>query len=133
MLFRSRLALLDPELGHAARDLGSTPARSFRTVTLPLILPSLLGAALVGAAFSLDEIFVTTFTIGAGSTLPLWILSQARVGFDPGLNALGMMLVAATLLLPLAAFAVYRLLTRLPARPGADLAAPVLGRRSARA
>ena len=65
---------------------------------LPLLAPSLIGAALIGAAMSLDEVFVTSFTIGSDTTLPLWLLSQARVGFDPGLNALGVMLVLATVL-----------------------------------
>lgn len=107
-----RLAMLNPELPQAARDLGSSPSRAFRTVTLPLILPSLLGTVLVGAAFSLDEIFVTTFTIGSDTTLPIWIFSQARVGFDPGLNALGVYLVGATLALPALGLLLHRSLVR---------------------
>lgn len=107
-----RLAMLNPELPQAARDLGSSPARAFRTVTLPLILPSLLGVALLGMALSVDEIFVTTFTIGSDTTLPIWIFSQARVGFDPGLNALGVCLVATTLALPALGWATQQSLAR---------------------
>lgn len=106
LVVASRLAAMNPELIQAARDLGAPPPRAFRTITLPLILPSLVGAALVGAALSFDEIFVTTFTIGTDSTLPLWIFGQARIGFTPGLNALGVMLATATIAVPLGVTAI---------------------------
>lgn len=93
----NRLNAMNPELIAAARDLGSSPFRVFRTVTLPMILPSVIGVALMAAAFSLDEILVTTFTIGLENTIPVWLLSQAKLGFNPGINALGVMLMAGTL------------------------------------
>lgn len=98
LVIYARLIAMNPELTEAARDLGSSPARAFRTVTLPLILPSLIGAALICAAFSLDEILVTTFTIGSNNTVPIWLLGQARLGFTPGVNALGVMLMSGTVL-----------------------------------
>jgi len=104
----ARLVSMNPELLEAARDLGSSPARTFRTVTFPLILPSLIAAALICAAFSLDEVLVTTFSIGLDNTVPVWLLGQARVGFDAGINALGVMLMAGTLLF----FAVALLVSR---------------------
>lgn len=100
----SRLLSVNPELAQAARDLGARPSFAFRTITLPLVLPSVLAALVLGFAISMDEVFVTVFTIGSDSTLPIWILSQARVGFDPGLNALGVMLVAGTVILPVALY-----------------------------
>lgn len=108
----SRLLSLNPELAQAARDLGSSPSKAFRTVTLPLILPSVLAALVLGFTISMDEVFVTVFTIGSSSTLPIWILSQARVGFDPGLNALGVMLVVGTVVLPAVLYGVGRLAAR---------------------
>lgn len=110
LVVSARLNSMNPELLLAARDLGSSPFRAFRTVTFPMILPSLIGAAVIGAAFSLDQLFVTTFTIGSETSLPLWIFGQARIGFNPGLNALGVMLVAWTLLAPSLVYVGYRLL-----------------------
>lgn len=103
-----RLLTLNPEFRQAARDLGAGPATAFRTVTLPLVLPSLLAGFVLCFAISMDEVFVTAFTIGSGTTLPIWILSQARVGFDPGLNALGVMLVAGTVVIPLLVYGIGR-------------------------
>lgn len=112
----SRLLALNPEFGQAARDLGARPSVAFRTVTLPLILPSVVAAFILCFAISMDEVFVTVFTIGSSTTLPIWILSQARVGFDPGLNALGVMLVTATVVLPLVLWGLGRGVARLLGR-----------------
>ena len=108
----NRLLSLNPEFTQAARDLGARPAVVFRTITLPLILPSLLAAFILCFTISMDEVFVTVFTIGSSTTLPIWILSQARVGFDPGLNALGVMLVTATVVLPIVLYGLWRLTSR---------------------
>jgi ABC-type spermidine/putrescine transport system permease subunit II len=104
----ARLVGMDPKIVEAARDLGSTPARAFANVTLPLILPSIIGAALLAVAYSLDELIVTTFTIGTSSTVPIWLFSQAREGFNPGINALGVMLSCGTLIIFAAVIAVLR-------------------------
>jgi putative spermidine/putrescine transport system permease protein len=93
----ARLVGVDKHLTEAARDLGSSVWRAFRTVTLPLLLPSIIGAAVLGAAYSLDEIFITTFTIGSDNTVPIWLYGQARRGFTPGVNALGVLLLVGTL------------------------------------
>jgi ABC-type spermidine/putrescine transport system permease subunit II len=99
LVVHARLSTMDPVLMEAARDLGSSSRQALRRITLPLILPSIVGAALLAAAYSLDEILVTTFTIGTDSTVPVWLLGQARVGFTPGINALGVMLLSATLIM----------------------------------
>jgi len=99
LIVGARVAGLDQRLIEAARDLGSTPARAFRTITAPLVLPSVVGAALFAVVWSLDELIVTSFTIGPDSTIPVWLYGQARRGFDPGINALGVMLMTATLFL----------------------------------
>lgn len=104
----SRLQSLNPEYSHAARDLGARASVAFRTITMPLVFPSVVAAFILCFAISMDEVFVTVFTIGSNATLPIWILSQARVGFDPGLNALGVMLVTVTIVLPLTVYGVSR-------------------------
>lgn len=94
----ARLAEMDRHLVEAARDLGGSAWHALRTVTLPLLLPSIIGGAVLGAAYSLDEIFITTFTIGTDNTVPIWLFGQARLGFTPGVNALGVLLLVGTLL-----------------------------------
>jgi ABC-type spermidine/putrescine transport system permease subunit II len=99
IVVRARLLEMDPSMGEAARDLGATPRRVLSTITLPLVAPSLLGAAVLAAAVSLDEILVTNFTIGTDATLPVWILGQMRRGLTPGINALAVMILGGTLVL----------------------------------
>ncbi|MBK5233373.1 MAG: ABC transporter permease subunit [Thermoleophilia bacterium] len=111
MVVYVQLVSLDPRLSEAARDLGSSAFRAFRTVILPLIVPSILGAMLIGAAYSLDEILVTSFTIGNESTLPVWLLGQSRRGFNPGIDALAVMLTCGTISLFVAALLVQRTLS----------------------
>jgi putative spermidine/putrescine transport system permease protein len=94
----ARLQGLDAHLTEAARDLGATAWQALRTVTSPLLRTAVLGAAVLAAAYSLDEVFVTQFTVGSASTLPVWLLGQARRGFSPGVYALGVLLLASTLL-----------------------------------
>ena len=98
LIVYARLTGIDTRLIEAARDLGASAGRALRSITLPLLLPAIIGAAMLGAAFSLDEIFVTTFTVGSDNTLPIWLFGQARRGFTPGINAVGVMLLFGTLL-----------------------------------
>jgi ABC-type spermidine/putrescine transport system permease subunit II len=114
VVIRARLLEFDPRIGEAARDLGARPARVLRTITLPIIAPSLLGAALLAAAVSLDEVLVTNFTIGADATLPVWILSQIHRGITPAINALAVIILLASIVLVLLAGLAMRL--RMPTR-----------------
>jgi ABC-type spermidine/putrescine transport system permease subunit II len=109
IVIRARITAFDPRIQEAARDLGATPPKVFRTITLPLIAPSLLGAALLAAAVSLDEILVTNFTIGANSTLPVWILSQIHRGITPAVNALAVIILGASVALAIFAGLTLRL------------------------
>lgn len=89
----SRLRDYDVSVDEAARDLGASPQEVLRRIAMPLIAPSVFGAALIAAAISMDEILVTNFTSGTTSTLPLFVLSRMRRTIDPSIN------VVATLLL----------------------------------
>ena len=99
LVMRARLASMDPRIEEAGRDLGSRPWRVLRTVTLPQILPALLGAAILGIAISLDELVVTNFTIGAEATIPTWIFGQMRTGLTPAVNAVAVLLLVVPLTL----------------------------------
>ena len=111
IVVRARLLEFDQRLGEAARDLGAGPAHVLRTITIPIIAPSLLGAALLAAAVSLDEILVTNFTIGSDATLPVWILSQIHRGITPAINALAVIILATSIVLVLLAGIAMRLRT----------------------
>ena len=88
LTMNARLETFDFSTLEAARDLGASPSRTFRDVTFPLIRPSVIGAALLAIALSLDEFVVTFFNIGTSMTVPVYVWSLVRKGVDPSLNAL---------------------------------------------
>jgi len=89
----TRLYGYDQRLDAAAADLGATPVRVLRHVTLPLIMPGIIAAALIVFTVSLDTFGVTFFTIGTEGTLPMYIWAQTEMGVRPTLNALGTLLI----------------------------------------
>jgi ABC-type spermidine/putrescine transport system permease subunit II len=97
VIVRARLAGMSATLEEAAADLGATPARTFRRVTLPLIAPAVIGGFLLAFTLSLDEFVITFFTSGnEGRTLPVYIWSKVRFGVSPEINALSAVLVVAS-------------------------------------
>lgn len=96
LVVSARLAGLDPAMEEAARDLGATPGQAFRRVTLPLILPGVLAAALLAFTLSLDDFVVSFFTSGPGTTtLPVLIYASVKRGLTPEIHALSTLLVLA--------------------------------------
>ncbi len=99
IVVRARLAGLDPALEEAARDLGANAWRTFRHVTLPLLLPGVLAGALLAFTLSLDDFVVSFFTSGPGATtLPILIYSSVKRGITPEINALSTLIILASLL-----------------------------------
>jgi ABC-type spermidine/putrescine transport system permease subunit II len=101
LTMNARLERFDFTILDSARDLGASPARAFRDITFPLIRPSILGAALLAAALSLDEFIVTWFNIGSQQTLPVLVWGLMRRGVDPSINALASLLLFALVCLVL--------------------------------
>jgi spermidine/putrescine transport system permease protein len=89
----SRLATFDWAIVDSARDLGASPLRAFFTVTLPIIRPTIIGAALIALSISLDDFVITFFTIGAGNTLPTLVWGMVRTSLDPTINAIATLLI----------------------------------------
>jgi ABC-type spermidine/putrescine transport system permease subunit II len=88
----------------AARDLGASPTAAFLHVTLPLIAPAVAAGALIAFALSFDDLIITSFNAGVGSsTLPLYIYSRIRFGVTPEINAISTLIVAGTGILILVA------------------------------
>jgi putrescine transport system permease protein len=99
VIVQSRLASFDESLEEAAMDLGARPAKVFGRITLPLIFPALLSGWLLAFTLSWDDVVISQFVAGPGSTtLPVLIFSKVRLGVTPDVNALGtiMVLIVAT-------------------------------------
>ncbi len=86
---RARLAGFDPALEEAAQDLGAPPLATFLLVTLPVIFPGVMAAALLAFAICLDDYVITSFVAGNTLTFPLWIYGATREGVPPQVNVIG--------------------------------------------
>lgn len=103
IIVRARLAGFDKRLEEAAMDLGANELETFRRVTLPLLMPGIIGGALMAFTLSIDDVIVTQFTAGPNSTtLPLKIYDTVKVGITPEVNAVSTLLLLASIVLVLA-------------------------------
>jgi len=109
VVVRARLAQSDPRLDEAAHDLGATSLQTFRWVTLPLMLPGIISAALLAFTLSLDDFVVSFFTSGPDSTtLPILIYSSVKRGITPDINAVSSLIIATSILLTVLVAALQR-------------------------
>jgi spermidine/putrescine transport system permease protein len=83
---KARLVGFDRHLEEAAMDLGATELTTFVKVTLPLMAPAILSAALLGFAISIDDFVITYFNSGSETTFPLFVWGAARVAVPPQIN-----------------------------------------------
>lgn len=94
VVVQARLQDLNPQLEEAAMDLGARPWQVFTLVTLPMIAQALLSAWLLTFTLSLDDVVLSAFLSGPGSTtMPLVIFSRARLGLNPSVNAVATLIV----------------------------------------
>jgi len=96
---KARLRGFDWTLEEAAMDLGANEVQTFRKVTLPLIFPGILAAALLAFALSLDDFIITLFNSGQEVTFPLFVWGAARVAVPPQINVMGTMIMGSTVIL----------------------------------
>lgn len=90
----SRLQEMNPQLEEAGLDLGAKPWQVFFLITLPLISQALMSAWLLTFTLSLDDVVLSAFLSGPGSTtLPITIFSRARLGLNPTVNAVATLTV----------------------------------------
>jgi spermidine/putrescine transport system permease protein len=94
VVVRSRLIGFDRHLEEAAADLGATPLATFRTVTLPLLAPGILAAALLAFSLSIDDFVVSNFNSGSTETFPLYVYGVSLRGVPVQVNVLATMLFA---------------------------------------
>jgi spermidine/putrescine transport system permease protein len=96
VVVRSRLIGFDRSLEEAARDLGADAFTTFRTVTLPLLAPGIIAAALLAFALSIDDFVISNFNSGTTVTFPLYIFGASQRGIPVEVNVLATMLFAVT-------------------------------------
>jgi len=102
VIVRARLATYDRTLEEAAQDLGANEWETFRRITLPLLMPGILGGALMAFTLSIDDFVITFFVTGPRSTtLPVLLYSKVRLGITPELNAISSLLFGASMTLVL--------------------------------
>ncbi len=103
---RARLKNFDWSLTEASRDLGAGALTTFWRITLPLILPAVIAAALLAFTLSVDEFIISYFTAGAGqssTTLPMQIYAMIRFGVTPEINAMASIVMLVSFLAVLTA------------------------------
>lgn len=99
IIVRARLGGLEQALTEASADLYATPLGTFRQVTLPLIAPAILAGFLLAFTFSFDDFIIAFFVAGSETTLPIYVFSSIRRGVTPEINAIGTMVLLASLVL----------------------------------
>jgi spermidine/putrescine transport system permease protein len=78
LVLMPRLQQIDVSLEEAAFDLGASRLRTFRSITLPLILPAVVSAYLIAFTTSFDEYAVASFVVGSRVTFPIYLYSALR-------------------------------------------------------
>lgn len=109
IVVRARLAHLDPAMEDAASDLYANRWQTFRKVTLPLILPGVIGGALLALTLSLDDVVITSFVQGPGATtLPVHVFGLVRKSITPEINAVSTLMITVSIVLVLVSLAFQR-------------------------
>ena len=107
MTVRARIRGFDWTLEDASLDLGSSPARTFFKITLPLIVPGIVAAAMLSFALSLDDFIITYFVSGSTVTYPLYVNAATKAAVPPQINVLATAILVISLIL-LVAGTLYR-------------------------
>jgi len=85
---KARVASLDPSIEEAGRDLYASPGQVFWRITLPMLMPGIVGAALLSFALSFDDFIITNFNAGTANTFPKFIYTSALRGVPAQANVL---------------------------------------------
>ncbi len=99
MTVRARVRGFDWTLEDASMDLGASPTRTFFKVTLPLIVPGIIAAAMLSFALSLDDFIITYFVSGSSVTYPLYVNASVKAAVPPQINVLATAILVISLIL----------------------------------
>lgn len=102
---KARLETIPSRLLEASADLYADPWRSFRHVTLPLLMPGVFSGAMLAFITSLDDFIITQMVAPPGAmTLPVYIYSMIRRGITPEINAASAILLAVSIIFVLLSY-----------------------------
>jgi spermidine/putrescine transport system permease protein len=96
---KARIYGFDRRMEEAAMDLYANELTTFRKITLPLIFPGVMAAALLAFALSIDDFVITQFNAGPDITFPLFIYGAARTGVPVQVNVIGSMIFLTAVIL----------------------------------
>jgi spermidine/putrescine transport system permease protein len=100
VVVRASLKGFDRRLEEAAQDLGANEWQTFWRITFPLILPGIIGGALLAFTISLDDFIITYFTTGPGtSLLPIEVYGKVKRGVTPEINAISSIMLVFSMVL----------------------------------
>lgn len=102
LVFLARLQRFDYQLVDAALDLGATNAQAFRRILLPFLKPALAGAAVIAFLASFENYNTTVFTISFYNTFTVEVAQKVRLGIDPSISALAVIIIFLSLVAALA-------------------------------
>jgi spermidine/putrescine transport system permease protein len=126
VVVRSRLIGFDRSIEEAARDLGAGPFETFRLVTLPLLAPAIVAAALLSFALSIDDFVISNFNAGDYETFPLFIFGASQRGIPVEVYSMATILFLVTLVAMVLTVWQQRRAEQMAAvRPDDEVAAPV--------
>ncbi len=102
LVFLARLQRFDGQLIEAALDLGATNTQAFRRILLPFLKPAILGAAVIAFLASFENYNTTVFTISFYNTFTVEVAQKVRLGIDPTISALAVIVITLSLVAALA-------------------------------
>jgi len=92
----TRLRSMPENLVDAARDLGADPMIAFMRVTIPYLMPALIGGMVFCVLTSIDDFVRTFFLGGYQTTLPMLLFARVQGGMSPEINAMSTIILVAT-------------------------------------
>jgi spermidine/putrescine transport system permease protein len=104
LVLMPRLQQIDVSLEEAAYDLGASRFRTFRSITLPLLLPAVVSAYLIAFTTSFDEYAVASFVVGTEPTFPIYLYAALRFPSNlPQVIAVAVVVISVSLFVVIAA------------------------------
>ena len=100
---KARVASINPAIEEAGRDLYASPRQVFMRITLPMLMPGIIAAALLSFALSFDDFIITNFNSGTASTFPKFIYTSALRGVPAQANVLASIVFIVALVLVIVA------------------------------
>jgi spermidine/putrescine transport system permease protein len=93
LVISARLQKFDQTLEDAALNLGASRLTAVRTVTLPYLMPAMIGAFVVAFLMSFENFNTTLMLVGSDAPLTIAMFDRLKEGSTPLLNAVSLLLM----------------------------------------